>query len=398
MIYLQHGPSWKPKADELLEKNLIQGIIWDPREETIDRITKVKNENQKYNMVTNLIDLKWFYKQFPNSLMKKLENLDYFPTNIIDRNYLRDTEEITNKIKKMINFEEMMNVDILMAPTLYMSSFNERVVDRLFNLLDIFYEETNEIKKDKYISLVIHEAAFDTDMYMKEFIDDISNYIGKYAGIYIVIDRDNTSTIRHNFSETRLAKALKFIYSMKKMQFKIIMGYCGIESINYMAIGADVISTGWFYSLRRFNRLEKGLEEYSSMGRAKKRYLSLNLLSELKIDEDIQMIPKIQQETLYKLILNGNDIDKKIINETYEVIPMNDTFIQYFEAMNTLSKKFNDEKETDKNLDKLEKMIENAIKNIDLYNEHRIGVPNITKKHLVEYSNAVKIFREENFI
>ena len=56
MIYLQHGPSWKPKTDELLNQNLIQGIIWDPREETIDRINKIRKENPKYNSVTNLID------------------------------------------------------------------------------------------------------------------------------------------------------------------------------------------------------------------------------------------------------------------------------------------------------------------------------------------------------
>ena len=102
MIYLQHGPSWKPKTDELLNQNLIQGIIWDPREETIARINKIRKENPKYNSVTNLIDLKWFYKQFPNSLMKRLNELDYFPDTIIDRNYLRNIDELTDKIRKMI--------------------------------------------------------------------------------------------------------------------------------------------------------------------------------------------------------------------------------------------------------------------------------------------------------
>ena len=399
MIYLQHGPSWKPKTDELLNQNLIQGIIWDPREETIDRINKIRKENPKYNSVTNLIDLKWFYKQFPNSLMKRLNELDYFPDTIIDRNYLRNIDELTDKIRKMINFQNStMNVDILIAPTLYMSSFNERIVDRLFDIMDIFYEESKPILKNKYLSLIIHESAFDNAMYMKDFIDDISNYIGKYDGIYLVIDRDNTSTIRHGFSESRLAKVLKFIYSLKKMQFKVIMGYCGIESINYMAMGVDAITTGWFYSLRRFNRLEKGLEEYSTMGRAKKRYLSLNLLNELTIDENIQMIPDAQKEDLYKIILNGNSIDNKIITQSYEVIPMNDTFIQYFEVMNSLSKQFGSINEIETNIQKLESMLNNAILNTDLYNEQRKGIGSITKRHLTDYSNALKIFKEENFL
>lgn len=399
MIYLQHGPSWKPKTDELLNKKLIQGIIWDPREENIDRINKIREENPNYNSVNNLIDLKWFYKQFPNSLMKRLDDLNYFPNTIIDRNYLRDINELTDKIQKMVEFENIiMNTDILTTPSLYMSSFNERIVDRLFDIIDIFYEESKDISKDKYISLIIHESAFDNDMYMKDFIDDISNYIEKYNGIYIVIDRDNISTIRHGFSESRLARVLKFIYSLKRMQFRVTMGYCGIESINYMAVGIDAIATGWFYSLRKFNRLEKGLEEYSTMGRAKKRYLSLNLLNELTIDENIQMIPDIQKEDLYKIILNGNSIDDKILTQNYEVIPMNDTFIQYFEVMNTLSSQFGDINDIETNLQKLEKMLNNAIANTDLYNDKRNGIGSITKKHLTDYLNALKIFKEENFI
>lgn len=36
MIFIQHGPSWKPKTDEILKMNLAKGIIWDPREENND--------------------------------------------------------------------------------------------------------------------------------------------------------------------------------------------------------------------------------------------------------------------------------------------------------------------------------------------------------------------------
>ena len=42
MIFIQHGPSWKPKTDEILKMNLAKGIIWDPREETIERIEEKK--------------------------------------------------------------------------------------------------------------------------------------------------------------------------------------------------------------------------------------------------------------------------------------------------------------------------------------------------------------------
>lgn len=398
MIYLQHGPMWKPKTEDLLDKQLVNGIIWDPREENIERINMVRKENSNYNRISNVVDLKWFYKQFPNSTMKNLESLDYFPDTIIDRNYFRDIEEVKSKVKKMVEFQEKMNVTEFLSPSLYMASFNERIIDRLFDVDDLFYEFVKESGKEIILSLIIHESAFDNDTYMKEFIDDISNYIGKYTGVYLVIDRDNSSTIRHSFSETRLANVLKFIYSFKKMKFKVIMGYTGIESINYMAVGADVIATGWFYSLRRFNRLEKGLEEYSNMGRAKKRYLSLNLLSELTIDDNIQSIPSEQKLELYKLIFNGNSLDEEIKTQAYELIPMKNTFIQYFEGMNELNSKFDEIEEVEDKLFELENMINNAIKNVDIYNEKRQGIGSITKKHLLDYLNAIKKFKEENYI
>ncbi|MBR3882058.1 MAG: hypothetical protein IKJ36_02190 [Clostridia bacterium] len=398
MIYLQHGPMWKPKTEDLLDKQLVNGIIWDPREENIERINMVRKENSNYNRISNVVDLKWFYKQFPNSTMKNLESLDYFPDTIIDRNYFRDIEEVKSKVKKMVEFQEKMNVTEFLSPSLYMASFNERIIDRLFDVDDLFYEFVKKSGKEIILSLIIHESAFDNDTYMKEFIDDISNYIGKYTGVYLVIDRDNSSTIRHSFSETRLANVLKFIYSFKKMKFKVIMGYTGIESINYMAVGADIIATGWFYSLRRFNRLEKGLEEYSNMGRAKKRYLSLNLLSELTIDDNIQSIPSEQKSELYKLIFNGNSLDEEIKTQAYELIPMKNTFIQYFEGMNELNSKFDEIEEVEDKLFELENMINNAIKNVDIYNEKRQGIGSITKKHLLDYLNAIKKFKEENYI
>lgn len=398
MIYLQHGPMWKPKVEELLSKKLIKGIVWDPREEKIERINSVRSENTDYNSISNLVDLKWFYRQFPNSLMKRLEDLNYFPDTIIDRNYFRNVEELSLRVNNMVDFEKNMNVSEYMSPSLYMASFNERIIDRLFDVDDMFYDLVKDSKKNINLSLIIHESAFDNDTYMKEFIDDISNYIGKYTGIYLVIDRDNSSTVRHSFSSTRLSKVLKLIYSLKKMKFKVIIGYSGIESINYMAVGADAIATGWFYSLRRFNRLEKGLEEYSNMGRAKKRYLSLNLLSELTIDDNIQSIPTEQKDELYKIIFNGNDLDKEIINQSYELIPMKDTFIQYFEGMDELSKKFDSIEEIEDRITELERIINDAIKNVDLYNEKRKGIGQITKRHLTDYLSAIGIFKDENYI
>lgn len=396
MIFIQHGPSWKPKTDEILKMNLAKGIIWDPREETIERIKDIKAHNKDYGDVVNMVDPKLYYAQFNTSIPKKLEQLKYYPNGVtIDRNYLRDTDKVTKNILEVINFEKSLEVDYYVSPTLYIESFNERFVDKIYDIYDWFEEMTPDA--EKYATLLAHESAFDNSTYMKEFINDFSNYTGRYNGIYLIIDRDNSSNIRNSFSSNRLSNVMQFIYYMKKMQFKVIIGYCGIESINYMAVGADVIGTGWFYSLRKFNRIEKGFEESLRMGHPKKRYTSINLLSELKIDENIETIPQQYKEELQKIIFNGRPIDEKIISNTYDTIPTNIDFIQYFDTMNLLSNKFEDITNIEDKIKQLEDIVNNAIKNIKVYNERNELKP-LTAKHLEDYKNAINSFRKNNFI
>ena len=331
--------------------------------------------------------------------MKELENLDYMPHRIIDRTYLRNKEELNEKYDEMINFQDEIKVNYYTTPSLYLSSFNERYVDRLFDIWDDF--KNKDLNKDIYISLMIHESAFDNENYMREFINDISNYINHYSGIYMVIDRDNTSTFRNGFSESRLAQVMQFIYDLKRIGYKVIIGYCGLESINYMAVGADIIGTGWFYSLRKFNKLEKGLEITSRRGKPKKRYTSINYLNELSIDDHILLVPDEQKKKVLPIILNNSKYDELIKNGVYDTIPTNDMFCQYFETMNLLSLNFEKLPTIEEKIEYLENIIKTAIINVNSYNSLREQNPvmkPLEKAHLLNYSSAIKIFKEQNFI
>ena len=143
--------------------------------------------------------------------------------------------------------------------------------------------------------------------------------------------------------------------------------------------------------------IEKGFEESSRMGHPKKRYTSINLLSELKIDEDIETIPQQYKEELQKIIFNNRPIDEKIINNSYDTIPTNTDFIQYFDTMNILSTRFEDITNIEDKIKYLEDIVNNATKNIKIYNEkHTLG--QLTSKHLEDYKNAINSFKNDNFI
>lgn len=396
MIFIQHGPSWDPKMKKILENKFAQGIIWDVREESVERIKeKITEQAKNYNGLISLIDSKLYYAQFATSIPKRLENLEYYPKEIIDRNYLRDTEKIKKNISDLIMFENEFQVSYYTAPTLYIQSFNDRYIDKILDMNDWFDEMTPD--NNKFLTLIVHEAAFENDMYMLEFLNDLSNYIGRYKGIYIIIDRDASNSKRNSFSPNRLSNVMNFIYMLKKMQFEVILGYCGIESINYFAVGADAIGTGWFYSLRRFNRTEKGFEDSSRMGHPKKRYTSIKMLSELKIDDNIETILEEDKKILYPIIFNGRETDKPILDNRYDTIPVNADFVQYFDTMNYLSSEFEKYKTIEDKIEYLENIVNNAISNIEIYNS-KVKIDQLTVRHLYDYKCAIELFKKQNFI
>lgn len=404
MIFIQHGPSWRPKIELALDSKLVDGVIWDPREEKIERINRIRHDNKDYSDILQMIDSKFYYKQFGNSILKKLELLEFIPDSILDRTYFRNLENIKESVNKIIAFQQDMNVNFILTPTLYITNFNDRIIDRLFDICDIFVEECDKqkITQEKYVSFLIHESAFEQSSYINEFLSDISLYSDKFDGIYFVIDRDKTNdNIRNNFSSTRLANVMQLIYGLNFLGFKIAIGYCGIEAINYVAAGAKIIGTGWFYSLRRFNKEDKGLEPVENMGRMKLRYTSLKLLSELTIEEQLLQLPPASKSKLLteKGILNGDDIDAKIANGDINKISFNETFIQYLKTIKKLTDIIIEKDSISERISLLHRIITAATKNIDDYNKHvKIGTNRLTDKHLKAYKTAVETFKEENLI
>lgn len=399
MIFAQHGPAWKPKLDRLVSKNLIDGVIWDPREETIQRIKEVRASNSEYSKMQNIIDLKLYYKQFPSSVVKRLNDLSYFPKEEIDRSFLRDTNKLKTVVEESVNFQVDFGVEIMLSPSLYIYSFNDRIVDKLFDIWEAFYETVNDqgIRKDKYISIIFNESALENKSYISEFLDDFSDISSYFDGIYIVIDRENNNKHRHDFNPTRLKGMLQLIYDFKNLGLKVMIGYVGIEGILYSAVGADVIGTGWFYSLRNFNKEQKGLEPVDGMGRQKKRYTSINFMYELAIEDEIFNIPKQHKDELYKKILSGCELDDKVLAGNIESINLNDMYQQYFEAMKQIIDAIKSRTNLEERLILVNELLTNAETNIKRYNELEI-LQKINGKHILNYKNALIGFQEDNFI
>lgn len=401
MIYIQNGPSWRPKVLELLDKKLVNGIIWDPREETIEKINEIKKTNKVLNEIDNIVDNKWFYKQFQHSELKKLQNLDYIPDEIIDRTFLRDSQKLENYIIKCFDYQKLYNVKKLLLPTVYLSSFDGRIVDKVFDMCEfaIKYKKENNLSEKLYISIVVQENAFNNMNDVNDFISDFGNYSEEITGIHIVIDRDRGDVIRHNFNPTRLANVMSFNYTLNNANFEVIYGYCGLESLLLIASGASSISSGWFYSLRKFNRQEKGLEIFQSQGRHIKRYTSVKILHEVKMEEILfQALPENKRQ-VFDLIVGNTEIDSEIKkSKNIENISLNTTYFQYFEALNDLLIPMKN-MEVEDRLDYASNIIEEALKNINIYNNlNPKPITHITDVHVKNYQLALNEFKRGHYM
>ncbi|WP_144557461.1 hypothetical protein [Shouchella miscanthi] len=399
MIFAQHGPSWKPKLERLFLSQLIDGVIWDPREERVERIKEIRSNDNNYSSVKHMVDLKVYYKQFVSSIPKRLTDLDYFPETDIDRAYLRSTDNLETLVEKSIDFQLDFEVDVIMAPSLYLYSFNDRIVDKLLDTWEIFYEqlEEKEVDKSKFVSIIFNETALENKSYITDFLDDFSDIANKFDGIYITIDREKNNNHRHDFNPNRLNGMLQLIYDLKNLGLKVVIGYSGIESIVYFAVGADAVGTGWFYSLRNFNKEQKGLEPVDGMGRQKKRYTSMKMLFELAIEEEILSVPDHLQEELYGRILTGCELDKKILVGNIEDISFNEIYEQYFESLKQVVDAITGKGSIEEKISFVEQLLNKADSNIKHYNESET-LQRINNRHIQNYLSALSQFKDDNFI
>lgn len=401
MIYIQNGPAWRPKVLDILENGLADGIIWDPREETIEKVNEVKEKNGLLNDIDNIVDNKWFYKQFQNSELKKLEGLDYMPSEVIDRSFLRNSQKLEESVVKCFDYQKKYNVNKLLLPTVYLSSFDGRIVDKIFDMCEfaIKYKKNNNISEKLYAAIVVQENAFNNMNDVNDFVSDFGNYCGEIDGIYIVIDRDKSDSIRHNFDSTRLLNVMNFNYSLDNANFDIIYGYCGLESLLLVASGANSVASGWFYSLRKFNRQEKGLEAYQGQGRHIKRYTSIKILHEVKMEEILFQAMPENKDKVYDLIVGNTEIDESIRNsQNIEQVSLNTTYLQYFEALNELLNPMKD-MDIEERVIYADKIINNALDNIDKYNHlNPKPLTAITNLHIKNYQVALDEFKKVHYI
>lgn len=93
--------------------------------------------------------------------------------------------------------------------------------------------------------------------------------------IYITFCHDNNAESNYEEMDSScLGNILYTIYRLKKIGFKIIIGYTFINSILFSVLDCDFVASGWFNTLRKFQKNRFDLSD--TFGRRKKGILVLH--------------------------------------------------------------------------------------------------------------------------
>lgn len=195
------------------------------------------------------------------------------------------------------------------------------------------------------------------------------------------------SSLRHKFDIKNLTNILQFIHDLKLMGLKVIVGFTSVEGLLYSSVGADFIGTGWFYSLRKFNRIQKGLPPQKSFGVQKKRYTSIKVFSEVPLQETIYNVGSPS----HSLILNGCSIDNELMSGVeIDDINNNDCYLQHFEEMHKYIKLIDSYPDETEKTDKVLNLLDNAKINIEKFNRLPHNTYLINGDHIEQYTKALK--------
>lgn len=397
-LLAQHGPAKGRKITVGLEKGNIFGAIFSPNDESIDSIYTYVTSTETLNRSNVFIDPQFYYSTFDSTILKKLGEIDIFPSNIARRDWRKKSDKILNYINYHAKKTKLIS-DTLITPGFYIDNIDWRF-DYSIDIYNYCIEKFDFI--NYALSLLVNTSLFANKANVDEMVDEIDEICIKKDYIYLILCHEGN--IGNNYEEmdtNSLGNILYFIYQLQKSGFKFIMGYSFMNSILFSMLGCEYVSSGWFNTLRKFQK--NRLELIENFGRRKKRYTSIPLLTYMMIDDY-----KIMRETgkISELdFLSGSVYDKDFI-EGEDLLSFVDLEHQYWESLSKAFTIFDSTNNISERIIIMRRMIKNAlatykevIDELDLRDEKEASNRiKSASKHLVTWLASIDIFKANAMI
>ena len=397
-LLAQHGPAKGQKITDSLNMNNLSGAIFSQNDEIMESIDNYINMTDNLGNSNSFLDPQFYYSTYDQTILKKLSDISVFPSNIVRRDWRKKAPEILD----YLNYHAKSTT--LISDTLITPGFHITNIDWHFDYsIEMYNYCIENFEFQNYaLSLMVQSSFFNNKANVDEMIEELEDMSNKKDYIYFTLCHDGN--IDNNYEEMDsncLGNILYLIYQLQESGFKFIIGYSFMNSILFAMLGCDFIASGWFNTLRKFQK--NRFELTDSFGRRKKRYTSIPLLTYIMLDDYKIMLDtgKITEAE----ILSGTKCDSELLTDD-DVLSFVDLEHQYWESLNQSFGFFESSDDITGRIDVMRAMINEAlakykkvINRLDSMGEREASNRiKLTSKHLITWLAAIDIFKENSMI
>lgn len=397
-LLAQHGSAKGSKIIDSIDAGNLSGTIFSRNDELFASIQKYINANEQLNFDNSYLDPQFYYSTFDASIQKKLSDIDCYPSNVSRRDWRNKESKILDYIKHHAETSKLIS-NVLITPGFYIDN-----IDWHFDYtVEIYNHCMKEYNFKNYaLSLLIQSSFFNNRKNVEEILEEIKDLCKVPDYIYLTLCHDgNTENNYEEIDSNCLSNILSFIHQLKNQGFKFIIGYSFMNSILFAMLGCEFIASGWFNTLRKFQKSK--FQTTDSFGRRKKRYTSLPLLSNIMFDDISNMLDsnKIKKED----ILSNTSYDG-IFLENEEVLSFVDLEHQYWESLNNVFNVLDAKEDLVERITYVQTLIKNAqriygevseeLDSMD-YQESLKRIRSVSK-HLLSWQVAIDLFVDNEMV
>ncbi len=332
-LLIQHGPAKGQKIQLSLENKTSDGVIFAPREETIESIVNYCNSIATLNKDNVYIDPQFYYSTYNKDIAKLLDVQFNYPIEISRRDCRKNKEMLYEYFEKYVDAIKPISSNIITP------GFSIEAIDWKFDYSIDFYNYFKQQYDFKryYLSLMLSSKIFHSKNDTEDILEDLKDNIDEKDGVYLIINYMPTQDNNYDSIDPEtLSNILYFIYTLKKENIDIIVGYTFLNSILYAMLDCEAVASGWFNKLRKFD--QDRFESVDKFGKRKKRYFSLPTLTYMTIE----LIKEFKEDIDINILYSNTFCDKMAL-EDEDNVSFVDLEHQYWEALSHILSEINKE-------------------------------------------------------
>jgi hypothetical protein len=336
-LFAQHGAQEGEKITDAVSQQLIDGVIYSPRDIALDslktKLTQLRKQNGK---LERLFDPQYYAIFLRGSDDSRLGYLmeDYTPyLQPRRRGQLERDQQVRDDLTAALKFQAGLNVSALVAPNILISrSFDsvEAVIAKNFIRQTGPVYATLREKRPVYATLAVSRDALNDKQELLEFLNEITVLDEPPDGFYVLVSARSAEARSDIYHADVIARWMLINHSLAINGFKVINGYSDVLTPFLGAAGAEAGALGWWSNLRTFS-----LDRFGpSPGGGRlpvQRYLSKRLLNRItfyELDALRGTNPKI---------LNGLPLDSLYDPNNGSEPARNKEVLQSWEALKSLN-------------------------------------------------------------